>query len=333
MIGRMFVLVAIVSACKSEKAPQARPADPFANIHRLTWSFQPDDVAELVIIAASDSSRETRCDVMSELYARLDPYGQASSPVKHAGIVAIDRPATTHALERMLSDPEQWCYHEAATFRHNDKSGNVSPRQVAAAVLNIYPSPRLQPTLEHAFQDDLSRGGGWKAEIVGLARLSIEREKEMPLSRRDDHLDDVVAAATPQAFERLVDFVGAGLPWNDGAPPATGDQLFWLDAHINQCIWWLHQMVSLVAESPPDKAWPRTREQDLWDAIATGPLGEKIMNAFDHFTTDGRIHLLELIVMTKRRGYRGWLDDIARNDSDELVRERARDELSRSASP
>jgi hypothetical protein len=313
--------VALVVACK--QGPAASP------IERLAWRCEPDDVARLVLIASSGASRELRCRAMSVIYGHHPLVSDPGDAARHTGIVAIQRREVREALTAMLADPEPWCFHARGTARPQDRMAYISPRQTAAIVLDDFPDPDFDVNLAPLVAEETAAGRGPQAQILKLAASSLWRARRFAVDPRAAFVDDMVTGGTPAAFERLVDFVAAGSPWDDGRQDLSDAQRRDIDLHIYSAIHWLSDMVLDLHLRPPEPRWGRLPVHELSDAVAHGALGKKIMDAFDEFGDGERTLLVGLIGLACPPGCREWLERVAQDDPDRDVRDTARRELSR----
>jgi hypothetical protein len=324
-------LLATFACRRAEVTSVDTSAQTSALIERLVWSCQPDDVAQLLVIASSSPDRELRCRAMSELYGH--PLIDGLNRVwEHTGVVVLERPDNQQAIRLMLGDPQPWCFHPREHILPHDTAGNISPRQTAALVLADFPIPAFEPELEHALAEEKAAGRTQPARAIERALDSIDFAVHEPPSRRAAVIDEIVEGGTPDKFEQLVDFLAEGYEWNGSASP-TPEEVEQVRAHMGSAFQWLFYMVVLLEASPPKPEWGRTPSHELWDAVARGELGRKLVASFDRLEPSVRGDVLDLLELTKPVGYLEWMRGVARDDPDPTVRNEARRLLSRSERP
>jgi hypothetical protein len=264
---------------------------------------------------------------MSELYGHHPLIYSMNVVWMQAGIAALERPAVEAALQRLLDDADPWCFHPRGTARPRDTSGYISPRYAAATVLLSFPVRGLEPDLRRALAEEKHAGRSQVADRIQLALDSIDLLAYEPTTPLTKQIDELVADASPGGFERLVDFVWAGSGWRDS--PQDEHELRAIHDHVGGALEWLDVMVVMPEVRPPKKEWGHTSEAELREAISSGALGTKLMEASPWFEPLERATIVELIADARPAGYREWLERVVRDDPDWEVRDTARRELSR----
>jgi hypothetical protein len=229
------------------------------------------------------------------------------------------------ALDEMLADSVPWCMVPAwrlirfpteppdPGYEPPPDAIATAPAEIAAEVLTRFPVVERVPELRA-----LAAGGGASAETAraALERLSL-MHRQNP-GRRAQRLDAMVAEGTSAAFERMVDFVGNDMPWDDGRPPPSASEAHELDLHVEGALRWLELLVHVPYADRRDCLLVAKH------AIVEGSLGERLFASFEHFAPANRVRILMIFEQLARPGTSARLQDIAANDPDPAVRVEAR---------
>jgi hypothetical protein len=232
-------------------------------------------------------------------------------------------PPVLAALTTMLGDRDRWCM-VPNQFRRNvlarapahpdalalPEELPASPADAAIATLWDYPVYELLPALRTIEASD-----GIDAEAAGSALRRHQLDLDHRVGPRVTRLDDMVASCSPDGFERMFAFVGAGLPWNDGRP--TQAEAAEVRDHVTGAVFWL----ALIIRQPLSDR--RDCVVEIRQAMEYGSLGQSIVDhfdGFDQFSRTARDELVELIGIVRRPSAHARLEQVAAHDPDSYVR-------------
>ncbi|HEY1815198.1 MAG TPA: hypothetical protein VGG74_22780 [Kofleriaceae bacterium] len=292
-----------------------------AEVSRIALSCQPDDLAELVIVAGddqigSDASwlHDLRCYALEQLRdPRPRPHLRAPAVIAHTAS-RFAQPDARDALIRMLADDRADCTGE-----------RPSRADIAADLLRGFPDATFRETLEHTAARDEASGQASRSRAA-LAMLERDAKARAAIGPRAEAIDEMIAPSTPAAFDRLVLFLAAGSPWNDGRSPPDAAEEKGIEDHVVQAIDWL----SLLAYKPghpepvPLRDWDC--ERDMRQALATGSLGQDLLAHFEQLPTFVRRELFDRVfasISRRPQGFDVWIENVARVDPDREIRSEA----------
>lgn len=290
----------------------ARMARIELDSHRL--SCRPEDYARDIVIASrfddGPADLELHCDALRRMRRGINTSLHFEGlPARRRVAAALDTAEGREALLNLLIDASHSCVVEtrgATVVR-------ATPEVVARGTLSIYPVEALRPRLEAADARDRavgpSRSAGWVLAVLDKIR------GYRPATREQD-IDEMVAEGTPEAFERLIAFLADGMPWNDGAPPPTPEELVEIDAHVHAQLTWLFSLARAPDGLDCEMATQR--------ALTNGTLGTRIMASLEDIDSAGhRDFLLSILAGWRPDGFSSWVCGIAARDPDRAVRNAA----------
>jgi hypothetical protein len=305
-----------IAALGDRCAPEARAELAMIIAGQYAWA---DGLGELEGI----DQRGLRCDAIAvirnrikidELYFNL-PYVDRGSQV-------LSRPPVLAALATMLRDRDRWCMvpneFRRKVLRDDPEQPDAlalpeelptSPADLAIWTLREYPLDELRPILRM-----IAASGGVDAHEATVALSFDDLNRKYRAGPRVTRLDEMLASCSPDGFERMFAFVGAGLPWNDGRPPQA--EAAEIRDHVTRAIYWL----SLMVHRPPSDH--RDCVLELRQSIEYGSLGEAIVEnfrGFDHIDRPARGDLLRLIGIVRRPSARALLEQVAAHDTDVYI--------------
>ncbi|HTR55871.1 MAG TPA: hypothetical protein VMJ10_34580 [Kofleriaceae bacterium] len=227
----------------------------------------------------------------------------------HRVAAALEQQSVRDAIAALLSDDVSWC-----KAKGTGGETSMSPSEAISRLLVDFPVPSLQQDLERAASRDEAAHRDGEAHAA-LQTLKLERDyREGPRAAK---IDEMVAEGSPQSFDRLIAFVADGMPWNDGQPPATGDEAREITEHVQDAFEWL---LTLAKAAPHGANENWNCAQDIQEALIDGDLGQHLLARFEKLDADSRYHMLYMMTTVQPRGFAEWRLQIAKSDPDPRIR-------------